>query len=455
LSGQEATIVIDIGKTMAKASLWQADGTRIGQLFRPNAHNGDALDTAGITDWLVAALTQFASRARVTSIIPIAHGAAAAIINDGKLVVSPIDYEASVPSDVRAKYDAVRGSFLETGSPALPGGLNLGVQLFQVAPLPQGAQILLWPQYWSWLLSGVAACEVTSLGCHTDLWTPARRSFSTLVDQMGLAQHFPPLRRAGDVLGPISHDWAVRTGLPTDTQIHCGIHDSNAALVAARGFSEIEGQEATIVSTGTWFIALRALEAGGAPIALPETRDCLVNVDAEGQPVPSARFMGGREIEVLGSRIDQAEDQQAMLDAVPALLASGAMILPGFVPGCGPFQDRSGAWINKPVDLSQQRAAIALYVALVTDASLDLIDAKARLLIEGRFAGCALFTRGVARLRRDTVVFAASEAADVSLGALRLINPAIRPTSPLERVEPLSEDLDTYRATWRTRGGLI
>jgi sugar (pentulose or hexulose) kinase len=42
----------------------------------------------------------------------------------------------------------------------------------RTATVPRVAHILLYPQYWSWRLSGVMATEVTSLGTHTDLWRP-------------------------------------------------------------------------------------------------------------------------------------------------------------------------------------------------------------------------------------------------------------------------------------------
>ena len=70
--------------------------------------------------------------------------------------------------------------------------------------------------------------------------------------------------------------------------------------------------------------------------ALAEARDCLVNVDIRQQPFPSARFMGGREIEML---IDIGPDQDNLLSAVAGVIESGAMVLPTLAPGCGPFPD--------------------------------------------------------------------------------------------------------------------
>jgi hypothetical protein len=132
------------------------------------------------------------------------------------------------------------------------------------------------------------------------------------------------------------------------------LHDSNAALLAARGFPEIADSEATVLSTGTWFVAMRTPGvASEANIeSLDEKRDCLVNVDAYGTPIPSARFMGGREIELLTGtdtdRIDIRADQPTLLARVTAVLASDALVLPTFAPGCGPFPHGSGRWMSLP-----------------------------------------------------------------------------------------------------------
>jgi sugar (pentulose or hexulose) kinase len=439
---RRAIIVIDVGKTMAKASLWSADGVLIARQSRANAVLGGVLDSEGIEGWLATTLSDFAKRADVGAIIPVAHGAAAALIKDGCLSRPPRDYEAPVPSDIRAAYDDLRGPFEETGSPALPDGLNLGAQLFVQKDQIKG-QILLWPQYWSWLLSGVPSSEVTSLGCHTDLWSPTAGDFSSLAKMMGWADRFPPLRRAGDVLGPITAEWAARTGLPPDAQIHCGVHDSNAALVAARGFPEIAGREATLLSTGTWFIAMRYGGGEGDLAAFPEARDCLINVDVEGRPVPSARFMGGREVQLLGARIDQPG-----LAGLSEVIANRIMILPNFARGCGPFPDVEGRWISEPVDPNQRRAAVGLYAALVADTALDLIGSRNKLLIEGRFAQSEIFVRALASLRPDTAVYTSIAEADVSFGALRLVDPSITPQESLERVAPLARDLNSYKAEW-------
>jgi sugar (pentulose or hexulose) kinase len=458
-----ATIVLDVGKTLAKMSLWSAGGAMIERRVRANARVATstyaALDAAGIEAWAAEVLRDFARLADVGAIIPVGHGAAAVVIRNDRLACPPLDYEDAMPGDMRARYEAERDAFADTGSPCLPDGLNLGAQIFRLEALDpdlaRGTQILPWAQYWSWLLSGVAASEVTSLGCHTDLWNPLTAKASALAERRGWAARLAPLRGAGEILGTLTPAWIARTGLPADTEVHCGLHDSNAALLAARGFAEIADSESTILSTGTWFVAMRSPKDAASMDAnrLDESRDCLINVDAFGKPIPSARFMGGREIETLigldTRQIDIAADQPALLAALPDVLTNGAMVLPTFAPGCGPFPHGCGRWIARPDDHAARRAAVSLYAALVTDASLGLIGTRERLLIEGRFAEGQVFVRALAALRPDLRIYIGKAHNDVSYGALRLLDADLPPSEPLELVTPLDVDLTPYRDRWR------
>ncbi|WP_068072383.1 FGGY-family carbohydrate kinase [Novosphingobium lentum] len=456
-------VVLDVGKTLAKLTVWTRAGDVVARETRPNRRIDTgayiALDVDGIEAWLGETLSAFARLDRIDALVPVGHGAAACIVRDGVLALPPLDYEQPIPAAMASAHAAMRDPFAFTGSPLLPDGLNLATQLHWLQTLhPQAfddaTRILLWPQYWAWRLSGVMASELTSLGCHSDVWRPADATPSDYAQAMGWDRMLPPLRGAGDVLGPIAAEWTACSGLPATTAIHCGLHDSNAALLAARGFAEIAGDEATVLSTGTWFVAMRTPGDGAeADIAvLPAHRDCLVNIDAAGRMIPSARFMGGREIEVLtgldSRRIDIKPDQPALLAAVAEVVAAGAMILPTFAPGFGPFPDSRGRWIAMPTDEYARRAAVSLYAALVADVSLGLVGASGRVLVEGRFAEAEVFVRALASLRPDVAIYASNAHNDVSYGALRLLNPALRPAEPLQRIAPLEVDVTGYRDAW-------
>lgn len=463
-----STIVVDIGKTNAKLSAWDADGHLLARRSRSNTPQITAntiagervLDVHGIENWLLDTLAEFAKLTHVERIVPVGHGAAAALLKEGRLLAAPLDYEDDLAAEVRADYVAQRDAFTATGSPALPCGLNLGIQLHRFeqshGALSTYITIVPWPQYWAWRLCGVAASEVSSLGCHTDLWQPLTHEFSPLAVRRGWAARFAPLRTAGEILGPITAEIAARTGLPRECMVLCGMHDSNAALVAAKGHAEIANHDATVLSTGTWFVAMRSANNAAVDLrTLDESRDCLVNVDVHGHAIPSARFMGGREAELIGGidsfSLTDNYDPDALLARLPALLGSGVAVFPSFVRGVGPFPHAIGEWRNKPADAGDQRVMTGLYLALMADAALDLIGSRERLLIEGRFAEAVIFVRALATLRPAQKIFVSNAHQDVAYGALRLITPNLPPQCELKEVAPLSVDLKNYAAEWRSR----
>ena len=461
-----STIVVDIGKTNAKVSLWDPSNRLVERNVRSNkpqrsASGYQALDVDGIDAWLVDSLAAFARLGPVARIVTVGHGAAAALVRDNTLFLDPVDYENEVPVSERAAYDAQRDSFSATGSPALPQGLNLGVQLHllekTLGPLPNDVIIVPWPQYWAWRFSGVAASEVTSLGCHTDLWRPAEKTFSELAVRRGWAARMAPLRSAGASLGTITPEFAATTGLNKDCQVLCGLHDSNAALQAARGHREIAANEATVLSTGTWFVAMRSLgkDAQFDMEQLEEARDCLVNDDLMARPTPSARFMGGRELELIAGidsfALTDGVQPQEFLRRLPGLVEKYTCPCPSFVSGVGPFPAATGAWPDRPDDLVDQRVLIHLYLALMANSALDLIGSRDRLLVEGRFAEDPVFVRTLATLRPGQRVYTSNAEHDVAYGALRLVTPDLAPSSELMSIAPLDVELVDYAADWRTR----
>lgn len=461
---QELRVILDIGKTFAKASLWSGEGQLVAKASHANTcsvcnFGYSSLDIYGLESWFAQTLSEFAQKGRIQAIIPVAHGAAACVINTDGTWLPAMDYEAEAPETVRTAYLKERDSFSRTGSPSLPCGLNLGSQLFwleQLAPekFAQGT-IVTWPQFWAWRLCGVAATEVTSLGCHTDLWLPEKNQPSLLAERRGWTARLAPVRAAGDVLGTVTKEWQARCGLPEDCKVLCGLHDSNAALLAMRGYPEIAGQEHTVLSTGTWFIAMHATLGKRRlyPAGLEEARDCLVNVDAFGAPVPSARFMGGREAEVMEAapveQLDGAAYAAALLEAAEAAVTQEIFALPTFHPGVGPFPKQEGRWTYRPEGQVLRRAVTDLYLALMTDTMLNLIGSRGPLVAEGRFAGDPLYIQALATLRGDQPVFAAPPSNSVPYGALRLVIPDLPPSDALKRVEPLALDIGCYAALWR------
>ncbi len=445
--------VLDIGKTNAKVVVLDAGtGREIAAVRTGNAVLQDGpyphYDIEGLWRFTLQALSGFAVEPGFDAVSITTHGACAALLDsDGRLALPVLDYEHPYDPAIRADYLALRPDFSETFSPSLPVGLNLGAQLhYQKAAFPEAfaqvATILTYPQYWAFRLTGVAANEVTSLGCHTDLWLPETGDYSPLVDRLGIRALMAPLRPAFDALGPISAAIAHDIGVGPDIPVYCGIHDSNASLLP-----HLVGRPSpfAVVSTGTWVVSFAV---GGDMGNLDPGRDTLANVDAYGRAVPSARFMGGREFEVLSKAFGDVAPEAAE-EAVGAVVERRLMLLPNVVEGPGPFPGQAMAWLNDAQATAAERCAAAgLYLALMTQACLDLIGAGGSILVEGPFALNRIYTAALSALTGLPVV-ALPGSTGTSLGAALLtgIAPAGMPQPSKDKLA--LPPLKAYSGLWR------
>ena len=443
--------VIDIGKTNAKVVLIDAHTkSQLAARSTPNTVRQDGpyphADVERLWAFMLESLSALQIEHGVDGISITTHGATAALMAGEQLALPVLDYEFAGPQETAAAYGAVRPGFAESLSPALPNGLNIGAQLFwQRAQFPAAfarvTQILTYPQYWAWRLSGVMASEVTSLGCHSDLWAPEQADFSSLVTQQGWRDLFPEVRPAASVLGPIKSEIVSLTGLRAETPVTCGIHDSNASLLPHLGAHE---EPFTILSTGTWAIAMTV---GGDTTHLDPVRDSLANVDAHGRPVPTARFMGGRELDMLapGAVTPSLAD-------IAAVITRDVQALPSFMAGVGPFPSHVGCWTGDETALSpgERTAAVSLYLALVTQTCLSLCGLGRQIIIEGPLARNALFAAALARLT-GVPVQTSGDATGTSLGASMLFGGAAGSVSATQVTALDHAGFDDYAARWRAR----
>jgi sugar (pentulose or hexulose) kinase len=443
--------LLDIGKTNAKVSLVDPEsGAEIRGSRRANAvvqgSSMRELDVEGIGQWLLDALRDAPHRDRIRTIVPVAHGAAAVLVDRAHRVIVAPDYEDSCFERVNAAYRQQRDAYPSTYSPDLPLGLNLGRQLFflqeaQPQLFSQAAHALLYPQFWAWRLSGVMASEVTSLGCHSDLWLPRKQSFSKLAQARGWNNLFPPTRLASDVLGPISAEVAAATGLDPQCQVTCGIHDSNASYLK---FLTTRDREApfTVISSGTWTVVM----ANRADLAcLREDRDMLASVDAFGSPVATARFMGGREYEAIAGT-DSRPNAPALLNVIERQ----SMALPAFASG-GPFAGREGRLVNADNLSGSERASVAtLYVALMSELLIEMLGAEGDVLIDGPLATNPLFGSILGELLPTRSVQLSRGDGGNTRAACYLAGFHDAPTPAMTQAPAISlKSLPAYREAWR------
>ena len=448
------SLVFDIGKTNAKALVFDAGLECVYRAQRANeviaAGSYPHLDVNRLWEWMLGSMRDAAARFRIGRLNVATHGATAALIDptlgeDG-LVLPVLDYEFDGPAGATG-YDSLRPAFAETLSPALPAGLNLGRQLWWQqqcfpAEFARTGAILMYPQYWTWRLSGALTGEYTSLGCHTDLWAPRERDYSSLVRSRAWSAKFPRVVSPWVAPASLREVIARATGLPGDCAVYAGVHDSNAGF--ARHLRAAQGHPFVLVSTGTWVVCMAS---AAAVQRLDPARDMLANVDVNGDPVACARFMGGREYARICELTSSDPAQPVTLDQIRATVDSEIFALPDFSGGSGPCAGREGRITGQP---AHGAALATLYVALMIELELELLDAPGAVLIEGAFGADPLLCSLVAALGARPVYLSGATDA-TALGAAMLCHWDIEPEpARREPCEPCAvRGLQAYRARWR------
>ncbi|BFM49656.1 L-rhamnose mutarotase [Marinomonas sp. THO17] len=444
--------VLDIGKTNIKICLMDSQSGALLHIAKttnqvldqpPYPHVNEAL----IWQWIQTTFRELSQQFEVNSIAITTHGATIACLSENKLAMPILDYEYQAIEELKEEYRQIRPLYSETYSPHLPLGLNLGAQLYWLQnkypdSFSMVDSLLLYPQYWGYKFTGVKVSEVTSLGCHTDLWNPTSCQYSSLCDEQNWHHLFPDLLETGAKLGTILPELAEALGLPLNCVIFNGIHDSNASLVPYLGQPR---EKLTVISSGTWTVLATI---NGELDSLCEKKDMLANVDAFGRATPTMRFMGGREWEALRT------SHPACSEDISFILEHGVMAMPSFAEGGGPFKERNGYIIDRDIELTEeQRSALAdIYVALMTDYCLDEMDSSETVIVEGAFSNNAHFLTLLASMRVNNEIYASRDVTGTSGGAALLSNKGLKLKGRLSLVTQdvqLRPLLNLYRQQWR------
>ncbi|RWB04501.1 MAG: carbohydrate kinase [Mesorhizobium sp.] len=436
--------VLDFGKTNSKLFVFGQDGRIIDERrTQPKwVRQGgfSVLDEAALHHWALSAVADAVDGHGVEGVMVSGHGCTFALVDEAALTHPILDYEQEPPAEIAARIDRRIPGFSETFSPRLPLGFNYGRHMLWLQEVDPDAfaaskSILGYPQYWSWRLGGRAVSEVSYLGCHSHLWAPRSQDFSSLVDAQGWRDRMPAFERAGTVIGEQRLGAAV-------IAIHNGVHDSNAALHAYR---RQELGPVTVVSTGTWVIVLNP----DCPLdALDRDRDMLVNVDVGGGPVPTIRFMGGREF----ATISAGWQGEIAGPAVQRVIDAGIMALPSFAPG-GPMSGHSGRLVGRAPNAEERAAAALLYVALMVDLCLDLIHSNNTVIVDGGLNTGGVLAGLLAQLRPGQAFLQGATLEGSATGAAALAFESVGREFAAEVPEPVRASRFTglagYRSNWR------
>jgi len=454
-------LVLDVGKTNVKIHVLDKQQRSLATSTKANKPLSSApyphADVDGIWQWMMQVFRTSAAEYDIEAIAVSAHGATAALVDpslsDNGLALPVMDYEWRGVESLNDAYERLRPPFQETYSPFLPGGLNVGRQLaWQQHHFPEAFEravaLLMYPQYWSWRLSGKLVSEVSSLGCHTDLWSPMGGRFSSLVASQGWAHLLPPMASAWESVGRLSKSVAIESGLPASCRVHVGVHDSNASLL--RFLLAKPGEDFCVVSSGTWVVCMSTEDSLQC---LDQTKDMLANVDVEGNPVPCIRFMGGREYAEICAATGSDIDQQVTEEDITRLIGNGVMALPNFSGGSGPFGERSPEIRGTP----DNGAALAtLYCALMVDHCLDLLHVRGDVIVVGGYLQNPLLCSLIAQLRGGQSVYVSSDESGTVRGTAQLTTWSTPVSITTELCMPSAiAGFDGYRTLWHEQiGGL-
>ena len=289
--------VFDVGKTNKKLFLFD-EWYRI--VSEQSEHLPTAVDEDGdscedlprLTEWVRESVTQAMGRRdfRIRAVNFSAYGASLVHLGaDGQPVTPLYNYLKSYPAELRRKfYDTYGGEVtlsMLTASPVL-GSLNSGMQLYRIRQerpelFARIKYSLHLPQYLSYLLTGKAVSDITSIGCHTNLWNFPQGHYHEWVYREGLIEKLAPI---------VPSDSVTHVG---DLLVGVGLHDSSAAIIPyLEGFRE----PFVLISTGTWCITLNPYNSTALTSAELQ-QDCLCYLSYRGRPVKASRLFAGYDHE--------------------------------------------------------------------------------------------------------------------------------------------------------------
>ena len=170
----------------------------------------------------------------------------------GALLSNPVHYRDVRTEGVRIPVPAAE-LYAVTGIQHLP--FNTVYQLAATPMLRHAATMLLIPDLLAYWLTGQAGAEVTNAST-TSLYDVRAQDWATgLIRKAGLPPRiFPPLRRPGEVIGPILEPNGLGSPLPL---IAVGSHDTASAVAGVPA----EGPGFAYISSGTWSLAGVELDA--------------------------------------------------------------------------------------------------------------------------------------------------------------------------------------------------
>lgn len=420
--------IFDVGKTNKKLFLFDEHYhivyEKTLQFTETVDEDGDPCENlAALTEWgrnslkELTELKEFDIKALNFS----AYGASFVHIDaEGKPVTPLYNYLKPFPEDLKKKfYNDYGGEILVsmvTASPVL-GNLNSGMQLYrlkyqQPERFGQIEYSLHLPQYLSYLITGQAYSDITSIGCHTNLWNFPQDGYHEWVLREGISEKLAPLYSSADAVEARAF-WK-------DFKVGIGLHDSSAALIP---YLACFNEPFVLISTGTWCITLNPFNKH--PLTEDELRhDCLCYMSYKCEPVKASRLFAGNEHEIETKRLAQhfnvANDYYKKVEYDEKII----MKLSGTTPQVPniKFADRSLA-DYKNYETAYHRLILDIMWQQLASTKLVIQDETVkRIFVDGGFSKNSIYMHLLAEAFPEMEVYAASVAQATAVGAALAIH---------------------------------
>ena len=429
--------IFDIGKTNKKLLLFDQqykllheESTQITETTDEDGYACEDIDA--LSKWILDRYNKILTdeRFRVKAINFSAYGASFVHVDaDGKPITPLYNYLKPFPETLKKSfYNKYGGESLiakQTASPVL-GNLNSGMQLYRLKyEKPELYNAIKYslhlPQYISYLITGLKCTDITSVGCHTNLWNFQKNGYHHWVEKEGLVEKFPALK---------SHDETVtitQKGEPIFSGI--GLHDSSAALIPyLASFKE----PFVLLSTGTWCISIHPFNH----TLLTDYelhQDCLSYLTYEGKPVKASRLFAGYEheqqVKRLAQHFDKPVEYYKTVTYEPSRIRKAGKKAKNAILGGETAMVKSSSFSKKPLDEfatyeeAYHHLIQALILQQVQSTKIVLSGSPVKtIFVDGGFGKNPIYMNLLAQAFPGIKVYAATVAQASSLGAALAIH---------------------------------
>lgn len=419
----QAILIFDVGKTNKKTLLFDEcykllheESTQLGETTDEDGFPCE--DVNALTTWVQQKFSEILLRkdVDVRAVNFSAYGASFVHLDEELNLAAPLyNYLKPYPDELKKQFYHRYGGedrvARETASPVL-GSLNSGMQLYRMKyEKPEVFKKIKYslhlPQYLSFVLSNTQATDISSVGCHTNLWNFERNEYHRWVREEELDKKFAPLYKGDKIIGSANGQNKVPVGI--------GLHDSSAALIP---YLSCFHEPFMLISTGTWCISLNPFNH--AELTDDELKqDCLCYLSYKGKPVKASRLFAGYEheqqVKRLGAHFQKGTDHYQTVEHNSELFKGVKVAERSFSKHeIGEFVNYEEAYHHLIWDLVRQQVRSANLVLKGT--------AVKKIFVDGGFGKNKIYMTMLAHAFPGLEVYAATISQASALGAALAIH---------------------------------